>query len=122
MGFDTTAALGAMTGARYIESLKDGREVWLDGEKVQDVTTYPAFTGMVHELARIYDLQHIDVYRDQMTFISPATGQRCSLSWLLPRSRGPEKEAPQQRTLERALLGAAWAWPRYPGPVYHYAV
>ena len=24
--------LGAMTGARYIESLKDGREVWLDGE------------------------------------------------------------------------------------------
>ena len=37
MGFDTTTALGAMTGARYIESLKDGREVWLDGEKVHDV-------------------------------------------------------------------------------------
>ena len=60
MTFDTTTALGAMTGARYIESLKDGREVWLDGEKVQDVTTHPAFTGMVHELARIYDLQHTD--------------------------------------------------------------
>src|SRR5215211_8756198 len=86
MTFDTTTALGAMTRARYIESLKDGREVWLDGEKVHDVTTHPAFTGMVHELARIYDLQHTEVYRDQMTFISPATGQRCSLSWLLPRS------------------------------------
>ncbi len=60
MTFDTTTALGAMTGARYIESLKDGREVWLDGEKVQDVTTHPAFTGMVHELARIYDLQHTE--------------------------------------------------------------
>jgi 4-hydroxyphenylacetate 3-monooxygenase len=86
MGFDTTTALGAMTGARYIEGLTDGREVWLDGEKVQDVTTHPAFTGMIHELARIYDLQHTDTYRDQMTFISPMTGQRCSLSWLLPRS------------------------------------
>src|SRR5262245_2117827 len=86
MTFDTTTALGAMTGARYIESLKDGREVWLDGEKVRNVTTHPAFTGMVHELARIYDLQHTEAYRDQMTFVSPTTGHRCSLSWLLPHS------------------------------------
>jgi 4-hydroxyphenylacetate 3-monooxygenase oxygenase component len=62
--------------------------VWLDGEKVQDVASHPAFEGMVRELARIYDLQHTDAYRDQMTFVSPATGQRCSLSWLLPRSHG----------------------------------
>jgi len=86
MAFDTTTALGAMTGARYIESLQDGREVWLDGEKVQDVTVHPAFTGMVYELARIYDLQHSEAYREQMTFLSPATGNRCSVSWLLPRS------------------------------------
>ena len=72
--------------ARYLESLKDGREVWLDGEKIQDITTHPAFTGMVHELARIYDLQHTEKYRDEMTFISPETGNRCSVSWLLPRS------------------------------------
>jgi 4-hydroxyphenylacetate 3-monooxygenase oxygenase component len=76
-----------MTGQRYIESLKDGREVWLDGEQVQDVTTHPAFTGMVHELARIYDLQHTEAYRDQMTFVSPETGTRCGVSWLLPRCR-----------------------------------
>ncbi len=86
MALDTTAAQGAMTGARYIESLQDGREVWLDGQKVDDVTTHPAFTGMVHELARIYDLQHTDAYREQMTSVSPTTGNRCSLSWLLPRS------------------------------------
>ena len=123
MGFDTTTALGAMTGARYIESLKDGREVWLDGEKVHDVTTHPAFTGMVHELARIYDLQYAEVYRDQMTFHLARDGP--ALQPVLAAAtvaRGPEKEAPQQRDLERALLGAAWAWPRYPGPVYHYAV
>ena len=58
MGFDTTTALGAMTGARYLDESQRRPRVWLDGEKVQDVTTHPAFTGMVHELARIYDLQH----------------------------------------------------------------
>lgn len=81
-----TTALGAMTGARYIESLKDGREVWMDGQKIDDVTTHPAFRGMVHELARIYDLQHTEAYREQMTFTSPETGNRCSISWMLPRS------------------------------------
>ena len=32
-----------LTGAEYIESLKDGREVWIYGAKVKDVTERPAF-------------------------------------------------------------------------------
>ena len=98
MALDLSTARGAMTGARYIESLKDGREVWLDGEKVPDVTTHPAFTGMVHELARLYDLQHTDEYRDDMTFISPESGNRCSLSWIVPRSHEDLKK--QRRNSE----------------------
>ncbi len=89
MALDTSkglGGLGAMTGARYIESLNDGREVWLDGEKVKDVTTHPAFSGMVNELARIYNVQNSDERRDEMTFISPDTGNRCSVSWRLPKS------------------------------------
>ena len=86
MALDTTATLGAMTGARFIESLKDDREVWLDGQRVQDGTEHSALAGIAHELARIYDLQYSEEYGEQMTFISPATGNRCSLSWLLPRS------------------------------------
>ena len=86
MALDTTATLGAMTGDRFIESLRDDREIWLDGQRVQDVTVHPALAGIVHELARIYDLQYSEEYGDQMTFIFPATGNRCSLSWLLPRS------------------------------------
>ena len=91
MILDVTTAAGAMTGARYIESLKDDREVWLDGERVSSVPDHPAFRGMVNELARIYDLQHSDEFRDQMTFVSPDTGNRCSYSWLLPRSAGDLK-------------------------------
>src|SRR3989442_13994166 len=32
-----------MNGAEYLESLRDGREIWLYGERVKDVTTHPAF-------------------------------------------------------------------------------
>jgi aromatic ring hydroxylase len=78
--------LGAMTGQRYIDSLKDGREVWIDGERVKDVTVHPAFKDMIGELGRIYDLQNSDAYRDEMTFVDPESELRTSVSWLLPRS------------------------------------
>ena len=44
------------TGKDYIESLRDGREVWIDGERVTDVPAHPAFAPMVSVRARIYDM------------------------------------------------------------------
>jgi len=85
MELDRTTARGALTGERYLASLKDDREVWLNGERV-DVATHPAFAGMLHELARLYDLQHTPEYRDSMTCMSPDTGNRVSYSYLLPRT------------------------------------
>ena len=35
------------TGAEYLESVRDGREIWIYGERVKDVTTHPAFRKMV---------------------------------------------------------------------------
>ena len=83
---DGRIGAGAMTGERYIASLKDNREVWIDGARAEDVTVHPAFTDMIHELARVYDLQNSDRYRDIMTFVEPESGVRTSVSWLLPRS------------------------------------
>ena len=85
MQLDITTAQGALTGARYLASLQDDRAVWLNGARV-DVTTHPAFAGMRHELARLYDLQHTPAYRDQMTFVSPDTGNRVSYSYLCPKT------------------------------------
>lgn len=31
------------TGAEYLESLRDGREIYIYGDRVKDVTTHPAF-------------------------------------------------------------------------------
>ena len=86
MVLDTARPEGAMTGERFIKSLQDGREVFLDGKQIDDVTTHPAFAPVINELARVYDLQHTDEYRDQMTYVSTDTGHRVSLSWLIPES------------------------------------
>lgn len=44
-----------MTGDEYLESLRDGREVWINGERVKDVTTHPAFRNGARSVARLYD-------------------------------------------------------------------
>src|SRR5205809_6784096 len=47
-----------MTGKEYFESLRDGREIWIYGERVKDVTTHPAFRNTVRMLGRLYDAFH----------------------------------------------------------------
>src|ERR1700676_839651 len=79
-------AMGPMTAERYIPTLKDGREIWIDGKRVADGTTHPAFKDMVSELARIYDLQNSPQYCDEMTCGDPASSNRIAVSWLYPRS------------------------------------
>ena len=44
-----------MTGAEYLESLRDQREVWIYGERVKDVTLHPAFRNQARMVARMYD-------------------------------------------------------------------
>jgi len=46
------------TGAEYLESLRDGREVYIQGERVADVTTHPAFRNSARSMARLYDALH----------------------------------------------------------------
>ena len=54
-----------MTGDEYIESLRDGREIWLHGERVKDVTTHPAFRNPIRMTARLYDSMHTGDYVDE---------------------------------------------------------
>ena len=35
------------TGAQYRDSIRDGREVYVNGERVRDVTTHPMFKPLV---------------------------------------------------------------------------
>ena len=46
------------TAQEYLESVRDGREIWIYGERVKDVTTHPAFRNTVRMLARLYEGLH----------------------------------------------------------------
>ncbi len=89
------------TGQSYIESLKDGRNVILDGSVVDDVTTHPAFAGAVRTVARLYDFSADPANRDLMTYESPTNGRPANLSWLTPRS--------SQDLRRRRLAIEAWS-------------
>jgi 4-hydroxyphenylacetate 3-monooxygenase len=47
-----------MTGAEYLASLDDGREVYIYGERVARVTQRPAFRNTARMIARLYDAMH----------------------------------------------------------------
>ena len=56
-----------MTGREYLESLNDGREIWIYGEKVKDVTKHPAFRNSCRMIARLYDALHDPLKKDILT-------------------------------------------------------
>jgi 4-hydroxyphenylacetate 3-monooxygenase len=83
----------ARTGAQYVKGLQNQeREVWLRGERVKDVTTHPGLANGVRAIAALYDMQHDPTLRDEMTYVSPTSGERVGLSFVIPRTR-PELEA-----------------------------
>ena len=78
----------ARTGTEYIKGLQDQeREIWLRGERVKDVTTHVGLANGVRAIAALYDLQHDPAVRDEMTYVSPTSGERVGLSFVIPRTR-----------------------------------
>jgi 4-hydroxyphenylacetate 3-monooxygenase len=56
-----------MTSDEYVESLRDGREIYLYGDRVKDVTTHPAFRNSVRMTARLYRALHDQKMRSVLT-------------------------------------------------------
>ena len=55
------------TGSEYLESLRDGREVYIYGERVKDVTTHPALRNGARSVAKLYDAMHAPATRTTLT-------------------------------------------------------
>ncbi len=72
------------TGSEYIESIRDDREVWIDGKRVKDVPTHPAFKPLVDIRARIYDMAHDAKTQDAMSYVDDETGDRNPIGLKLP--------------------------------------
>jgi 4-hydroxyphenylacetate 3-monooxygenase len=72
------------TGDEYRESIRDGREIWIDGERVDDVTMHPAFKPIVDVRARIYDMAHENPV---MRYVDEETGEPCATGNKPPRTK-----------------------------------
>ncbi|MEA2180417.1 MAG: paerucumarin biosynthesis protein PvcC [Solirubrobacteraceae bacterium] len=122
----TTPALEKpLTGEEYLESLRDGREVWIGGEKVADVTEHPAFRNATRSVARLYDALH-DPANDMLTtdrrgilthkFFAPAYSSedlvdaRDALALWSRMSYGFMGRSPDYKASFMAGLGADPAW------------
>ncbi len=78
--------MGVRTGAAYLELLRDDRQVWIDGERVPDVTADRRFAGAAHSAAALYDMQGDPALAERMTYRSPTSGERVGLSFIQPAS------------------------------------
>ncbi|AEI79426.1 4-hydroxyphenylacetate 3-monooxygenase oxygenase component HpaH [Cupriavidus necator N-1] len=88
------------TGNQHIVMLRDGREVYLDGKRVTDVTSHPAFRNSIRSYANLYDFQAQPGNVDKMTFQPAGTDRRVSRIWELPTS--------YNELVERRQMLEAW--------------
>ncbi|MBT4986207.1 MAG: 4-hydroxyphenylacetate 3-hydroxylase [Proteobacteria bacterium] len=79
------------TGDEYRDSIRDGREVFINGEKVPDVTTHPMFKPLVDIRARIYDMQHEAATASKMVYRDD-DGEQYSIGLKLPYSQNDWSE------------------------------
>jgi 4-hydroxyphenylacetate 3-monooxygenase len=82
------------TGKEHLESLRDGRVVYIGSERVEDVTCHPAFRNAAATVAALYDLKADPANRESLTY--EEDGGRHSIYFLRPRTR---------EDLQRRMLG-----------------
>ncbi|HLZ26451.1 MAG TPA: 4-hydroxyphenylacetate 3-hydroxylase N-terminal domain-containing protein [Chloroflexota bacterium] len=87
------------TGQQYLDSLADDRAIYVHGERVADVRQHPAFRGIAHTLAALYDYAADPA--NAMQYLAPETGRSANRTFMIPRSQA------DLRTRREAI--AKWA-------------
>lgn len=88
------------SGHDYLAGLRDGRCVYIDGERVPDVTTDAAFRNVAASMSRLFDFADASANQALMTF-ETGDGSRANRIWQLPTSLAELQE--RRKALE------AWA-------------
>ncbi|MEM7404146.1 MAG: 4-hydroxyphenylacetate 3-monooxygenase, oxygenase component [Pseudomonadota bacterium] len=76
---------GIRTGAQYLEGLQDGREVWMQGERVSDVTAHPGLGRGARTLAGFLDKQFEPDLKKTLTY--EEEGKRFGMSFKVPNDK-----------------------------------
>ena len=88
-----------MTGKEYLQSIHDGRVIYVGKERVKDQTTHPAFAGAAHTYAALFDMKADPALRDVMTYEEGGERYQHVLpaAALAGGSPPPQPGAPQDR-------------------------
>ncbi|MFF1421824.1 4-hydroxyphenylacetate 3-hydroxylase family protein [Streptomyces sp. NPDC058280] len=84
------------TGAEYLAALRDGREVYVDGARVEDVTAHPAFSPIARTVAELYDVAADP--KSRMSCVDEATGEETNRVFTAPRT--PRELAAYRRAVQ----------------------
>ena len=74
-----------MSGKEYLQSICDGRTLYVGRERITDQTCHPAFAGGARTYAQLYDMKADPALRDLMSFAD--NDSRYSIYYLQPRSQ-----------------------------------
>src|SRR5437764_710496 len=118
------------TGKEFLASLDDGREVWIYGERVKNITAHPAFQNCARMLARLYDALHEDHTRGagiltmptdwggftHRYFRAPTTlpeqGRNFAVVFMVPtNAKGVKLICRVSNEMRAALLGSPFDYP-----------
>jgi 4-hydroxyphenylacetate 3-monooxygenase len=77
------ATLLPYTGKEFLDSLDDGREVWIYGERIKNIAEHPAFRNTARMVARLYDALHRDHAEQKNVLTCPTEwgGLPTNISW-----------------------------------------
>ncbi len=90
------------TGSQHVATLKDGRQVFINGELSGDVTAHPAFRRSIASIGTLYDFQSRPENGELMTFETSDGAGRANRIWQLPRNYRADRPAQGARSLDRA--------------------
>jgi len=96
----------ARTGREYLDGLRQQtKEIHIQGQRVDDVTSFPGLARGARSVAQLYDMQHDAKLKEEMTYTSPTSGQPVGLSFINPSTA--------EELTRRRVMMSHWAHTSY---------
>lgn len=88
-----------MRGETFLQSLDDGRTVWLGGRNIGRVTDHPALRGTLQTLKSLFDMLDTPGVQEEVGYLVPGKDRYAHAAFLVPHT--PEQLAKRSRAFAR---------------------
>jgi aromatic ring hydroxylase len=105
---ETLTTMLPYTGKEFLDSLDDGREVWIYGERVTRIAEHPAFRNCARMLARLYDALHADRASGAHVITTDIDGGGFTHRYFKAPTSAPEQMAARDAIAAWARLTYGW--------------